>query len=99
MEKKEFLTIRKQIYHYFLEKNINKVIRFFDKETDILPPTIDYVINQYNCRKLEPIEKTLNLEIKKPSEEEITKFAENIEIQKKIIDNIKLRNENYNYRC
>lgn len=94
---KDFLTIRKEIYNYTLERNIQKVFRFYNR--NFFPPTIWYTINPQNCNKLQPIEKTLNFELKEIWEELKNQFKENINIQEKVLQMIKKRNEEYNYRC
>jgi len=94
---KEFLTIRKKVYNFYLDKMTDKVFRFYNK--NYLPPTIWYTFNHLNCDNLQPIEKTLNLIQKELPENIKEKFKDNIEIQKIVLDTIKKRNEKYNYRC
>lgn len=98
INKNDFLTLRKEFYNFYLNKLSTKVFRFYQKS--YYPPTIDYVMNpQDSNRILEKLPKVLNLEIKEQSEEIKTRFAENIKIQESIMNIIKKRNEQFNYRA
>jgi len=97
LEIKDFLTIRKKVYNHFLDRMTDKVIRYYNWK--YLPPTIDYVIDPTWIKNIPEIEKTINLKIKEIPEQEKIKFKENIEIQNKVLEQIKKRNEKYNYRC
>jgi len=97
--KQKFLTKRKEEYNIHLWRYIERVYRFFDKKTEYLPPTINYTYNWPWFLKLEPIQKTLWLKIKKTTQENKIKFAENIIIQKEVLRIVKKRNEEFNYRC
>ena len=93
----KFLLIRKEFYNFYLNKLSTKVFRFYQK--NYYPPTIDYVMNPQDLtRILQPFDKILNLEIKEQSEEIKIRFAENIKIQESIMNIIKKRNEQFNYR-
>jgi len=48
---------------------------------------------------LQPIEKTLNLQLKEIPENLKEQFKENIIIQEKVLEMVKKRNQEYNYRC
>lgn len=98
INKNDFLTLRKEFYNFYLNKLSTKVFRFYQK--NYYPPTIDYVMNpQDPTRILEKLPKTLNLQIKEQSEEIKLRFSENIKIQESIMNIIKKRNEQFNYRA
>ena len=61
-EYKDFLTINKKFYNFYLDKMSIKTFRFYTQK--FFPPTIWYTFNPLNCKKLQPIEKTLNLQLK-----------------------------------
>ncbi len=93
-----FFTLRKEFYNFYLNKISTKVFRFYQK--NYYPPTMDYVIKpQDPTRILSPFDRVLNLEIKTQSEETKERFAENIKIQENILNIIKKRNEQFNYRA
>lgn len=94
---KQFLTIRKEIYNFHLERLSTKVYRFYNWK--YLPPTIWYTFDPKNCEKLNHPVNTLNLKLKESTAEEKIAFKDNIEVQEKILSMVKNRNENFNYRC
>lgn len=94
---KEFLTIRKKIYNFYLDKITDKVFRFYSWK--FFPPTINYVMNSKNCEILQPMGKILWLELKEIPDKIKEKFKDNIMIQEKVLTMVKNRNEKYNYRC
>lgn len=96
-EYKDFLTINKKFYNFYLDKMSIKTFRFYTQK--FFPPTIWYTFNPLNCKKLQPIEKTLNLQLKEIPENIKEQFKENIIIQEKVLEMIKKRNQEYNYRC
>jgi len=94
----DFLTIRKNEYNFHLARNVERVFRLYDKKTSFLPPTINYIFEKKNT-ELQPMNKTLWLEIKELPEEIKERFKDNIIIQEEVLRIIKKRNEKFNYRC
>ena len=97
MDYKNFLTIRKQVFSFYLGWMQEKVFRFY--RGSHVPPTLWYTMYLPNCEKLPPVEKTLWLQLKELSQEEKEKFKENIEVQEKVLQMITNRNEKHHYRC
>lgn len=96
-ERKNFLTIQKKSYNHTLGRNVDVTYRFFDKKTDILPPTIDYTF--WNWKALEPLKWNLWLKVNETTPENKEKFKEMILLQEETMRIIKKRNEQFNYRC
>ena len=96
-EIKDFLTIRKKVYNFWLDRTVEKVYRFYKGK--ITPPTIWYTFDPRNCKPLSPIQKTLWLKLNDIPEEVKVRFAENIVIQEQVMDMIKKRDKEFNYRC
>lgn len=97
MDYKNFLTIRKQVFSFYLGWMQEKVFRFYRGAH--VPPTLWYTMLLPNCEKLPPVEKTLGLQLKELSQDEKEKFKENIEVQEKVLQMIQNRNEKHHYRC
>jgi len=98
-KRQSFLTKRKEEYNLHLKRYIERVFRFFDLKTDILPPTIDYIFEKPWSVQLDTIEPILNLKLNEISPEDKIKFSEDLIIQEEILRIVKKRNEKFNYRC
>jgi len=92
---KEFFTIEKKEFSFYMQKMVNKKHKFFTR--DCLPPMYKDImkLERFPYTVWTPIWFKQNVipdEIK-------ARFAENISFQENILRIIKKRNEAYNYRC
>lgn len=94
---RDFLTIRKEFYNFWLWAMSEKVFRYY--QGNYMPPTYNYVKNPANCEVLPPVEKTLWLTLSDIPDNIREQFKENIEIQEQVLSAIKKRNEEFHYRC
>jgi len=99
---KKFFTFSKQEFNFFSQKLQNKKYRFYN--WNYLPPLYKCIINPYNKegdlhRDFLIWEWLIWFKQKEVAADIKERFAENIEFQQKIMDQITMRVEDYKYFC